>query len=92
MSFILGNGGALQNFQLAPGATVWHSYWWDDHPLGNDGWVATILPPSIATSGAPSYVKGNGVGPTPRVTYYAEVRADAGGQYGNYRLRIGQLA
>jgi hypothetical protein len=35
MSFILGNGGVLNSFVLAPGATIWHSYWWDNLPFGN---------------------------------------------------------
>jgi hypothetical protein len=37
-------------------------------------------------------VVGNGMNPTPRVTYFAEVRADGGGQSAVYRLRVGQLA
>jgi hypothetical protein len=92
MSFILGNGGVLNSFVLAPGATIWHSYWWDNLPLGNDAWVATMLHPSIATVGATAYVVGNGMNPSPRVTYFAEVRADGGGQSAVYRLRVGQLA
>ena len=57
----------LNSFVARPGQTMWHSYWWDNMPLGNDAWVATMLPPSIATLGATAYVVGNGMNSTPRV-------------------------
>lgn len=92
MSFIIiGNGGVLNSFVIAPGATVRHSYWWDGSPLGNDAWTACVLHPSIATRAPAAFIVANGMSATPTVTYYVDVRGDDGSQYAVYRLRIGQL-
>ncbi len=91
MSFILGNGGPLNSFSVAPGATVRHSYWWDNLPLGNDAWTAAALHPSIATQSNAAFVVANGMRSTPTVTYFVDVRGDGVSQFASYRLRVGQL-